>query len=83
MSKVDSIEKLREHALNTIEKLADGDIDIGEAAATQKLYESVISSCKAEMEYVRLTGRKSRIPFLDCGRGDIYDADLTKQIGKK
>ena len=65
MSKVKNIEILRDHAIQTLLKLESGEIDTGEAGVTHKLYESVISTCKAEMEYNKMLDREIVIPFLE------------------
>jgi hypothetical protein len=64
MSKINSIEALRDHALLTLEKLSSGDIDCAEAGVTGKLCESVISTIKAQLEYSRMLQEEPQIPFM-------------------
>ena len=64
MSKINSIEALRDHAILTLEKLAGGEIDTTEAGVTGKLCESVISTIKAQLEYSRLIDETPEIPFM-------------------
>jgi len=60
-----TISDLRQNALKTIQDFQSGKIEIDEAAATAKLYESVISSCKIEMEYHKFLKRMANIEFLE------------------
>lgn len=62
--KIRNIENLRDHALLTIEKLANGEIDTAEAGVTGKLCESVISTIKAQLEYSRMINEEPEIPFM-------------------
>ena len=63
-SRINSIEALRDHALETLEKLAAGSIDTTEAGVTGKLCESVISTIKAQLEYSRMIDEEPQIPFM-------------------
>ncbi len=62
--KIDSIEALRDHALATIEKLSNHEIDTAEAGVTGKLCESVISTIKAQLEYSRMIDQEPNIAFM-------------------
>lgn len=62
--KINTIEALRDHALNTLEKLSNGEIDTTEAGVTGKLCESVISTIKAQLEYARMIDQEPQIPFM-------------------
>jgi hypothetical protein len=62
--KLKNINDLRNHALECLEKLANGDIDTQEAGVTGKLCEGVISTIKAELEYARMLGKEPKIPFM-------------------
>jgi len=68
-----NISDLRESALKTIKDLQRGTIDIDEAGVSAKLYETVISSCKAEMEYHKFLNQTANIKFLE-------GADIIKNI---
>jgi hypothetical protein len=46
-------------------RLEDNDIDVQEAGVTAKLYESVMSSLKTQIEYNKMLGNPSVIPFLE------------------
>jgi hypothetical protein len=58
------MQQLRDHALDTLEKLADGSIDTAQAGVTGKLCESVISTVKSQLEYSRMIGDAPNIPFM-------------------
>lgn len=59
---------LRNHALIALEKLSNHEIDVAEAGVTGKLCESIISTCKSEMEYAKMLGQDPNIPFIEEGR---------------
>lgn len=84
MSKISSIENLRDHALLTLEKLASGEIDTTEAGVTGKLCESVISTIKAQLEYARLIDEAPQIPFMQnshLGKGKALEGTVqTKSL---
>ncbi len=61
---IKDIQQLRDHALLTIEKLSNGEIDTAEAGVTGKLCESVISTVKAQLEYSRMLNEEPAIPFM-------------------
>ncbi len=66
MAQIKNIEMLREHALQTLEKLARHEIDTAEAGVTGKLMEGVIATVKSQMEYSRMTGEEEpHIPFME------------------
>jgi hypothetical protein len=62
--------ELRVHAVETLNLLRNKEMDITEAVATAKVYDSIISSCKTEMEYGKLTGRDEAIKFLEDPNAD-------------
>lgn len=64
MAKINSIEALRDHALEALEQLASGQIDTTQAGVTGKLCESVISTVKAQLEYCRMIDEEPQIPFM-------------------
>lgn len=65
---------LRVHAVETLNLLRNKDIDTIEAGVTAKVYDSIISSCKAEMEYARLKDCEVTIPFLDDAKAAALEA---------
>lgn len=75
--KINNIEDLRQHAINTLEKLETKKIDMAEAGVTAKLYESLMSSLKTEMEYHKMLGHLPTIRFLE---GALYEMKETKKI---
>ena len=74
---MNNIEELRNHAIETLKKLDNKQIEMSEAGVTAKLYESVISSLKTEMEYHKMLGHLPRIKFLE---GAVYDMKETRKI---
>lgn len=75
--KINSIEDLRNHAISTLEKLESKKIDMAEAGVTAKLYESLISSLKTEMEYHKMLGHLPTIRFLE---GAAYEIKKEKKL---
>lgn len=76
MDDIKNINDLRAHAILTLKKLEKGKIDMSEAGVTAKLYESVISSLKIELEYNKMLGSDPFIPFLE-------DESNTKKLMSK
>ena len=74
---MNNIEDLRDHAIATLKKLETKEIDMAEAGVTAKLYESLMSSLKTEMEYHKMLGHLPRIKFLE---GAIYEVKAEKKI---
>ncbi len=75
--KINNIEDLRNHAIKTLEKLETKKIDMAEAGVTAKLYESLMSSLKTEMEYHKMLGHLPKIKFLD---GAVYDLKEDRKL---
>ena len=50
--------------MDTLQKLADGEIDTQEAGVTGKLIEGVISTVKSQIEYARMLNKEPNIPFM-------------------
>ncbi len=65
MMKIKNIKDLRNHAAETLELLDQGKITTVQAACNAKLYESMVSSIKAELEYNRMLSREPDIDFLE------------------
>jgi hypothetical protein len=74
---MNNIEDLRQHAIETLKKLESKKIDMAEAGVTAKLYESLMSSLKTEMEYHKMLGHLPRIKFLE---GAAYQLKEEKKI---
>lgn len=64
MSKIKNITQLRDFALETLEKLANKEIDCSEAGVSGKLCESVISTLKTQLTYSAMLDEKPDIPFM-------------------
>lgn len=67
--KINDMVGLRNHAIETLEKLAEGEIDTAEAGVTGKLFEGIISTVKAEIDYARILGKVPNIKFM----GDLQE----------
>lgn len=70
---------LREHALMTLEKLANQEIDTAEAGVTGKLCEGVIATVKAQLEYSRMIQEEPNIPFMSMGNGKALEGQLANK----
>jgi hypothetical protein len=62
--KLKNIEDVRNYALECMEKLASGKIDIAQAGVAGKLCEGVISTVKTQLEYARMLNKEPCIPFM-------------------
>ena len=69
-----TIMDLRNHALRTIMRLERGEIDVNEVGVVGKLYESVISSVKTEIQYAKMLNLKPKIAFIE--NSATYDGVL-------
>lgn len=69
MAKIKNMENLRDHALETLEKLAAGTIDTAEAGVTGKLCEGIIATVKSQLEYARMINEEPNIPFMQISHG--------------
>jgi hypothetical protein len=67
MAKINNIAELRRHAVKTLEQLEEGNIQIQQAAVTAKLYDSVIHSITAEINYYKMIDKAPCIPFIEEG----------------
>lgn len=87
MAKIKTIEELRDHALDTLNKLADGSIDVAEAGVTGKLCESVISTVKTQLDYYRMIQEQPQIAFmgnhLKAIEGEVMKGKLLESPMKK
>jgi len=79
---MNNIEELREHAIQTLKKLESKEIDMAEAGVTAKLYESLMSSLKTEMEYHKMLGHLPRIKFLEAATYELK-AEKKLEVDKK
>lgn len=79
MAKIKNVDDLREFALDTLERLKSGAIEISEAVATGKLVEQVMNTAKVQMEYYCMTGEKAAIPFFDDAPRNRLIEDKTEK----
>jgi len=77
---IKNIEDLRNHAIKTLDKLESKKIDLAEAGVTAKLYESLMSSLKTEIEYHKLLGHLPKIKFLESAE---YTIKKEKELNSK
>jgi hypothetical protein len=73
MTKPKNIDELRDHALETLQKLVKKQISIEEAGVTGKLYESVVSTLKIQIDYAKAIDQKPNIKFLGTGQTYIHE----------
>jgi hypothetical protein len=86
MAKIKDIEGLREHALETLDKLAAGEIEITHATAVGKVCDSVINTVKTQLEYSRMINEeRPTIKFLetamDVPHGNLIEGKKVRKIG--
>lgn len=74
---LETIVDLRNHALRTLIRLENGDVDVNEVGVIGKLYESVISSVKTELQYANMIGMKPKINFIE--ESATYTGELVPQ----
>lgn len=78
-----NIEELRDHAIGTLKKLENKQIELAEAGITAKLYESLMSSLKTEMEYHKMLGHIPEIKFLEGATYEMKDAKKVETTKKR
>lgn len=82
--KIENIEDLRDHAIETLEKLSSGEISIEQAGVTGKLCENVMSTVKIQVEVAKMLGREPNIPFLgNTAKGRLITFNSKKLCNKK
>lgn len=80
MSKIKNMEHLRDFALETLERLSNGEIDTAQAGVSGKLCESVISTVKTQLEYARMVDEQPYIPFMDsCHSNKAIESKVEKK----
>lgn len=70
MSSIKNISQLREQALNAIELLSKGEIDVNQASTIGNLCEDVVMTIKSELEYARMIGQEPNIEFMKYNKVD-------------
>jgi hypothetical protein len=84
MSKdINTIDALRNHALKTLKRLREGEIDVQEAAVTGKVCDVVIHTIKAQIDYHKMLGQTPQIPFMANAKLISVDIDDQKMIENK
>lgn len=78
MNKPKHIDELRDHALDTLDKLVKKQISIEEAGVTGKLYESVVSTLKIQIEYAKAIDKQPNIKFLQSTNNTYLDHEYGK-----
>lgn len=78
---IKNIVELRDFALETLDELRGGRMNIQQAATVSTLCASVISTVKTQLDYFKAIEERPQIEFLDCS--PIYSIETTKlkQIG--
>lgn len=85
--KITNIDSLRQHAIDTLDKLSKREISVEEAGVTGKLCENIVSTIKVQLEYSKMIDQQPEISFLeDCtmpkGRL-IEEVKETKKLSNK
>jgi hypothetical protein len=86
MAKIKTIEELRDHLLNTIEKLDNDQINLQDAAITGKLCDDVLHTIKVQMEYAKMKNQQEQfsMPFMDGGKNNrLIDGDSVRFLNDK
>lgn len=78
---INNMKDLRNHALGTLQKLDDKEIDIKDAIASAKIYQSIISTIKTEIDYNKMREKAPRIDFLEMG--NVVEHDITPALENK
>lgn len=64
---IENIEQLRNKILESLEDLANGDIEVDRAGIIAKHGETIMSSLKLQLAYANMLGQTPNIKFLqDC-----------------
>lgn len=77
MANIKNLDDLRRHAIETLTRLEKREIDVSQAGVTAKLYESIMSSLKTELEYHKMLDQRPCIPFIEGA--EIKEISQTKQ----
>lgn len=80
MSKIKTLQQLRERVLQALDDLEDGKIDIAHASTIAKLSETTISGLKSEMQYAVLINAEPYIPFYGESSGKELNAKVVKKL---
>lgn len=82
---VNNIADLRRHALNTLDMLVSGEIEVEDAHAASELYKDVLGTLKAEVDYHKAIGKPKEIAFFDGVETEVnlIDVEQVKQLENK
>lgn len=64
---VKDINNLRDHAIQTLDMLVSGEIEIEDAMAASKLYGNVVDMLRVQVDYNKYCGNDVQIDFLTSG----------------
>jgi len=81
--KLDNLEDLRDHLLQTLVDLDEGEIELDQASIVAKLSEAIVSGIKTELEYARLINKEPNIPFLNKNVKNGKLLTNVKQLAEK
>lgn len=65
MAEKRNMSTLRDVLFDTMERVRNGDMDIGKARTICDLAQAVINSAKVEVEYIKSIGCENRTPFIE------------------
>lgn len=74
MSKIKTVEDLRNFSLELIDKLREGEIGIKEAWTTAKICDVVLKSVQLELDYARANGHIANVPFVKMAQTRVVPA---------
>ena len=82
---VKNIADLRRHALDTLDMLVNGDIDVEDAHAASELYKDVMGTLKVEVDYYKAIGKLREIAFFDGIETEVemIDQERVKRLENK
>jgi len=82
---VKNIADLRRHALDTLDMLVNGDIDVEDAHAASELYKDVMGTLKVEVDYYKAIGKPREIAFFDGveTQVEMIDQERVKRLENK
>lgn len=89
MSKVKSITDLRNEALDTLEGLRNGTIEMAHAAVVAKVCDAVINTIRMQVDYAKTTSTPLQIDFMNDDKAPLEITDqrdlniMSRKIPKK
>jgi hypothetical protein len=64
-SKIENVTELRNDLINVYQDLRSGKLGLKEAKQTALVANTIVSTCKVQMDYNEFTKSDSKIPFLE------------------